>query len=401
MYKDGGLIPRGPSGGNYTYVMTGASSTPFIVSAYMKGIRGFDIDLAYAGLKKNHMPGGIMAKSGYEHNTASGGGLHYYMTYGFVPHPLPTPPRGFHEDGAGQTLEYAYQDWTLSQLAKTLGKDDDHRLFSMRAKNYRMLWNEDHQSMWIRGKDYQWKEPFDALRYGKGWVEGNAAQFSWWVPQDVIGLAKLMGGQEDFIKKLDDAFKKAEKHGFVAAKSHDAGESIENRRVGINYGNQPSMHTAFLFNYAGAPWLSQYWSRRVVEDVYSGVSPQYGYSGDEDQGLMGSLAVLMKIGLFSMRGGTAINPIYELGSPIFDKIEIELDERYYPGESFTIEVEDNSKANPYIQSIEHNNKSLEKIWIYHKDLIKGGVLKLKMGGQPNRNLGSQFAYWPPSMTLVE
>src|SRR5210317_207683 len=137
MYDDGGLIPRGPSGGNYTFVMTGASSTPFIVSAYMKGIRGFDIEKAYDGMRKNAMPGGIMGKAGYEHDTNLGGGLKYYIENGYVPYPNPDRNNGFHNEGAGQTLEYAYQDWCLSQLAIKLGKKEDAELFSQRALNYK------------------------------------------------------------------------------------------------------------------------------------------------------------------------------------------------------------------------------------------------------------------------
>lgn len=121
-YQDGGLIPRGPSGGNYTYVMTGASSTPLFVGLYQKGIRGFDIDMAYEGLRKNHMPGGMMSRSGYEHKTAKGGNVEDYITMGYVPYPNPRGRFGGHEQGAGQTLEYSYQDWTLAQLALALGK---------------------------------------------------------------------------------------------------------------------------------------------------------------------------------------------------------------------------------------------------------------------------------------
>ena len=128
MYDDGGLIPRGPSGGNYTYVMTGASTTPFIVSAYMKGIRGFDIEKAYKGMLKNALPGGIMSKVGYEHYTHKGGGIEYYIERGYVPFPLYEKQYGYHQCGPGVTMEYAYQDWTLAQMAKALNKNDDYEM---------------------------------------------------------------------------------------------------------------------------------------------------------------------------------------------------------------------------------------------------------------------------------
>ena len=398
MYRDGGLIPRGPSGGNYTYVMTGASSTPFVVSAYQKGIRGFDIDLAYRGLYENHMPGGIMSKAGYEHTTYLGGGLEYYLKLGYVPYPLPKSGRAIHEDGGGQTLEYAYQDWTLSRLAESLGKENDAYYFGERAKNYQNLWNKDERLIWIRNESGAWAKPIDRLRYGHGWVEGNAAQFNWWVPHDIQGLSDLMGGYEPFIQRLNQAFVSAEKHDFTSGKSHSVETVEEYRRIEINYGNQPSMQTAFLFNYVGAPWLTQYWSRRVVQEVYSGVSPQYGYSGDEDQGLMGSLAVLMKIGLFSVKGGCDVRPVYEIGSPIFDKVSIHLDTDYYAGSNFTIEAANNGAERFYIRSASLDDQTWDKSWIYHEDLVKGGKLHLMMDSKPNKDWASDPAGLPPSMS---
>lgn len=382
MYEDGGLIPRGPSGGNYTFVMTGASSTPFIVSAYMKGIRGFDVEKAYEGLVKNHSENGIMAKAGYEHATLTGGGMSHYLSKGYIPHPLEEEAKGYHKDGSGQTLENAYQDWTLGQLAKALGKEEGYAIFNKRAQNYRNIWNEELGWMWVKNLDGSWEEDVDILRYDNGWVESNAAQSTWFVPQDVDGLIELMGGKKAFVEKLNTSFELAQEHDFTSAKSHNAGEQAENRRKYLNYGNQPSMQTAYLFNYADAPHLTQYWSRQVIEKVYSGISPDYGYSGDEDQGLMGSLSVIMKMGLFSMRGGTAVEPTYDLGSPIFNKITIHLDERYYPGGQFVIEAKNSSPENLYIKSSVLNGDTLTQPFFYHKDLVKGGKLVLEMTKEP-------------------
>ncbi len=399
MYQDGGLIPRGPAGGNYTYVMTGAATTPFIVSAYMKGIKGFNIEKAYEGLRKNHFPGGMMSKAGYEHNTFKGGGIEYYMERGYVPHPISNIKYGFHQDGSTQTLEYAYQDYTLAQMAKKLGKNDDYELFMKRATNYKNIWNADIGWMWNRTLDGKWAEPVDILRYDNGWEEGNAAQYVWFVPHDVQGLINLMGSREAFTTKLNSSFEKAQKHDFVSGKSHDKETLEELRRVYINYGNQPSIQTAFLFNYAGSPWLTQYWSRQVIDKVYSGLSPQFGYSGDEDQGLMGSLAVLMKSGIFSTNGGTSPEPFYEISSPIFNKITFHLNPKYYSGKTFTIEAKNNSSKNLYIQSAKLNDKTLEKPWILHETVTKGGKLTLNMGANPNKNWGSKPEQAPPSMTI--
>ena len=385
MYEDGGLIPRGPSGGNYTYVMTGASSTPFIVSAYMKGIRGFNVEKAYEGLVKNHSEKGIMAKAGYEHNTSLGGGMKYYLERGYIPNPLPKGTKGYHRDGSGQTLENAYQDWTLGQLAKALGKETDYDIYNQRAKNYKNIWNEELGWMWVKNLAGNWEKDVDILRYDHGWVEGNAAQFTWWVPQDVPGLIDLIGGKTAFVNKLNQSFESAAKHDFTSAKSHDKGEQAENRRKYLNYGNQPCMQTAFLFNYVDAPWLTQYWSRQVIDKVYSGISPNFGYSGDEDQGLMGSLAVIMKMGLFSVKGGTSIEPTYEIASPIFDKITIQLDKRYYAGGQFVIEARNNSSENVYVQSANLDGQRLNTPWFYHKDLVDGGTLILEMGKMPSKS----------------
>ncbi|MCB9231786.1 MAG: glycoside hydrolase family 92 protein [Bacteroidia bacterium] len=381
-YKDGGLIPRGPSGGNYTHVMTGASTTPFIVSAYMKGIRDFDIETAYAGLKKNHLPGGMMGKAGYEHESAKAGGIEFYLEKGYVPYPLERLNLAVHKQGAGQTLEYAYQDYCLAQLAKKLGKTADYDTFIKRSQNYRNLY--DPETGYIRPKDEkgEWKDNFDPLQYKNGFVESNAAQATWFVPHDFAGLAELMGGREKLIERLDQAFREAEKEGFTAGDSHAEEEEKEARRIPINYGNQPSIHTAFIFNEVGAPWLTQYWSRKVVRSVWSGLSPETGYSGDEDQGLMGSLAVLYKIGLFQLDGGVTDDPVYQIGSPIFDKITLHLNSRYYPGGTFTIRVKNNSEKNIYIQSLTLNQKKLDRYFLYHSEITKGGELVLEMGSEP-------------------
>lgn len=381
-YKDGGLIPRGPSGGNYTYVMTGASSTPFFVGLYQKGIRGFDVALAYEGLRKNHLSGGMMSKSGYEHKTALGGNVEDYISKGYVPYPNPRGRFGGHEQGAGQTLEYSYQDWTLAQLALALGKKEDASQFLARSGNYKELY--DQQTGWIRPKDVDgnWLSPFDPYDYAKGYVEANGAQFTWFVPHDIAGLATLMGGKEKAAARLNEQFEQAEKLGFTSGNSHALETHPEYRRIPVNYGNQPSMQMAYIFNYLDRPELTQYWSRKVLDAAFSGLSPESGYNGDEDQGLMGSLAVLMKLGLFQMNAGTEENPIYELGSPIFNKAIIHLNPDYYPGKSITIQAQNNGPENYYISRKTFNGKPIKGIGIRHGDLTKGGLLKLQMSSKP-------------------
>ena len=376
--KDGGLIPRGPSGGNYTYVMTGASSTPFIVSAIQQGIITKDLEDIYQTLKKNHMLGGIMAKSGYEHNTNLGGGLKHYINNGFVPYPIPEGEFGGHQEGAGLTMEYAYQDWTLAQLAKKLNHKEDYDYLLHRSKNYTNVY--DTSSGWMRPKDEggKWLENFNPYQIKVGFVESSSAQSTWFVPHDLTGLASLMGGNDKAVEKLNNQFKASEELNFTSGNSHAQELHPEYRRIPINYGNQPSIQTAFVFNALGRPDLTQYWSRKVIDKAYSGLSPATGYNGDEDQGLMGSLAVLMKMGLFQMNGGTDNNSEYQIGSPIFDVVTINLNQDYYKGEKFVIKAKNNDPNNVYLNKATHNEEAILDFTIKHKDITNGGELILEM-----------------------
>ena len=382
--KDGGLIPRGPSGGNYTYVMTGASSTPFIVSAIQQGIITKDLEDIYQTLKKNHMLGGIMAKSGYEHNTNLGGGLKHYINNGFVPYPIPEGEFGGHQEGAGLTMEYAYQDWTLAQLAKKLNHKEDYDYLLHRSKNYTNVY--DTSSGWMRPKDEggKWLENFNPYQIKVGFVESSSAQSTWFVPHDLTGLASLMGGNDKAVEKLNNQFKASEELNFTSGNSHAQELHPEYRRIPINYGNQPSIQTAFVFNALGRPDLTQYWSRKVIDKAFSGLSPATGYNGDEDQGLMGSLAVLMKMGLFQMNGGTDNNSEYQIGSPIFDVVTINLNQDYYKGEKFVIKAKNNDPNNVYLNKATHNEEAILDFTIKHKDITNGGELILEMNSSLER-----------------
>lgn len=404
-YKNGGLIPRGPSGGNYTYVMTGASSTPFFVAAWQKGIRGFDVETAYVGLKKNHLPGGMMSKIGYEHNTAKGGGLEFYMEHGYVPYPLSDTIYGMHQDGGAITLENAYQDWCLAQLSKALGKTEDAACFTRRSENYRNIYNAKERFMVPKDKHGNWQKPFDPLITNKGFEEGNSAEYTWFVPHDLPGLFSLMGGSDSAVARLNQQFEVSEWHRFCnehpemaepgvvefgAVKAPSAARKfINDQRTWTNYSNQPGTQMAFIFNYAGAPWLTQYWSRMVVDSAYSKVSPYYGYNGDEDQGMMGSLSVLMKLGLFQMTGGCEADPKYELGSPLFPKVTIMLNPNYYKAKQLVIETTHNNAQSPYIQSVLLNGKPMHKFYFRHSDIVNGAHLLIDMGAEPNKNWGKE------------
>lgn len=386
-YKNGGMIARGPAGGNYTFVMIGDQATPLIAAAYNKGIRDFDVEAAYAGCRKNAFVGGIRDHAGYEFGPApQGGGMNYYVERGYVP--LGVGGKGFHREGAAQTMEYAYTDWCLAQFSRGLGKREDADLFEGRSGNWKKLW--DGGTGWIRPRnmDGSWYSPFEPTCQGsncRGFVESNSAIYTYFVPQDVEGLIAVVGGREKFIDKLGKQFELAAPARFITPH----GKHGENW---IDYENQPACQMAHLFSHAGAPWLTQKWVRRIKEEVFGDVSPYGGYNGDEDQGQMGALGVLMAIGLFDVTGGAGVEPRYEITSPIFDRVTIQLDPRYFAGKSFVIETRGNRPGNDYIQSVKLNGRPLEgRFWITHKELTAGGRLEIELGPEANRSWGVRKA----------
>jgi predicted alpha-1,2-mannosidase len=319
-----------------------------------------------------------MSKAGYEHNTNTGGGIEYYMKNGFVPYPIPEKSNGMHKDGAGMTLDYSYQDWCLAQLAQNLGKTGDYNYFMERSANWKNLF--DPSTGWIRPKNVEgkWKEPFDPFEYENGFVEANGAQSTWYVPHDPAGLSELMGGKEKMAQRLDSMFSIAEKLGFTSGTSHAQELHKEYKRIPINYGNQPSTQTAAIFNSIGRPDLSQYWTTKVANTIFSGLSPEKGYNGDEDQGMMGSLAVLMKIGLFELDGGCSDTPRYSITAPAFDQVIIKLNPEYYPGKEFRIIAKNRKENNCYIKSATYNNQDINGVFIKHTDVVNGGELQLEL-----------------------
>jgi predicted alpha-1,2-mannosidase len=381
MYRDGGMIPRGPSGGDYTFVMIGDPATPFFAAAYNKGIRGYDAETAYAGLRKNALPGGIRDHAGYEFGTnASGGGMKYYVGRGYVPEEIEGP--GMHKDGAAMTLEYAYQDWCLAQFAAALGKTKDADWLSRRSGNYTNLWDASVQYMRPRNLDGSWLKDFTpvtkrGLFNAKGFTEANSAIYTHAVPQDMPGLFRLFGGEEKYVAALNRQFELGRMEQFVSQKGEHGGGWVD-------YDNEPSLEMAYLFNLAGAPWLSQKWVREVKQTSYGDITPNGGYCGDEDQGQLGAVGVLMAIGLFDVQGGAEINPVYQITSPVFDRVKIQLNPNYFSGRQFVIKTKNNSAANVYIQSAKLNGQPLSQFWFSHKNLVNGGKLELELGPHPSR-----------------
>lgn len=380
MYRDGGLIPRGPSGGNYTYVMIGDPAAPFFAAAYNKGIRGYDAERAYAGLRKNALPGGIRDHAGYETGpNASGGGMKYYVEQGYVPEGI--PGKGMHKDSAAMTLEYACQDWCLAQFAATLGKTDDARWLTQRSFSYTNLWDPAVKYMRPRNLDGSWLADFAPVAKkgafnGKGFTEANSAIYTHAVPQDLSGLIRLFGGRDNYVAALNRQFELAEPDHFVAP--HD-----EHGGAWVDYDNEPSTEMAHLFNFAGAPWLTQKWVRKVQQAAYGDITPFGGYCGDEDQGQLGSVSALMAMGIFDVQGGAALHPTYQITSPVFDRVAIHLNTNYFSGREFVITTKNDPAVNPYIQSVKLNGQPLNQYWFPHEALAAGGTLEIELGPEPS------------------
>jgi len=376
MYKDAGWLSRGPAGIEYSGIMVASHQIPLIVGAYQKGIRNFDVDLAYEAVIHQQTVQGIRHPCG---GRAGNEQLDSYIKYGYMP---------VDSGRTSNTLEYCYDDWCVAQYAKALGKTEDYAAFIKRANNYKNQF--DTQTKYMRPKhlDGSWLEDFDPMKT-RGYVEGNSWQYTFFVPHDLKGLINLIG-RDEFNKRLDDGFEKSRVENFNATGD----------RMGdyyINHGNQPNMQAAYLFNYSGKPWLTQKWVREI-QDRYYGADPYNAWLGDEDEGQMGAWFVVSSMGLFQTDGGASVKPFYEINSPIFKKITIHLDPAFYPGGTFVIKTTGLSEKNRFIQSASLNGEDLTKPWFFHEDLVKGGTLTLRMGEEPNTEWGSKPEDAPPSMS---
>lgn len=354
--ENGYLLPRGPSGGGYSYIMTSSPATNLISATYQKGLlTKIDEDLAYNKVKQNLLPGGMLGDAE---------DINFYTENGYWP------------GNAGITLEAAFQDYALAQWAEKTGRDEDAAFFGKRSMGWTKLFNKEHDLVFPRDRsgDFLHSDPLS----GAGWVEANAWQATWSISHAIDELAELIGSEEALCDKLNHAFEMAKDDDFVFGYSEGY----------LSYANQPGCSNAHVFNYAGKPWLTQYWVRRVKEQAYGGTTPELGYGGhDEDQGQMGGVSTLMAIGLFSLKGNVDAQPVYDITSPIFDEVIIELDPKYYPGKTFIIKTYNNSKENMYIQRAKLNGKDHKKFWFPHETFTKGGTLEIYLGPEPNKSWG--------------
>ncbi len=361
------ILPIWSHYANENWCMIGYHAVPVIVDAYMKGISGFDIDKAFEAVVSSATYGP------YD-------GIEYYEKYGYV-------PEDKNSSSASKTLEYAYDDWTIAQFAEKLGKQDIARDFLKRANSYKNLF--DPETGFIRAKlsDGSFKTPFNPMStHGQGYIEGNAWNYSLYVPHDPKGFIELLGGNERLVTWLDTLFT-------MEVSDEDIAGSEDVTRVGMigNYvhGNEPSHHVPYLYCYAGQPWKTQERVHQIVNTMYK---PTYdGLCGNDDCGQMSAWYIFSSLGFYPVAPGSNQ---YVIGSPCVDKAIINLENN----KQFIIEADNLSPENIYIQSVMLNDKPLERCYLWHNEIVEGGKLIFNMGPVPNQNWGISPNALPYSMT---
>ncbi len=359
-YDEGGMLPMWELASNYTGTMIGYHAVSVIVDALVKGHRDFDLAKAYEACKRSS----AYDSTGIAPAVLSPVGKRYKDSIGYIPSDKDNM-------SVAKGLEYAYNDWLISRFAKEMGEEADYLRFSALGKNYVHYY--DNSTGFMRGKlsDGTWVSPFSpsaSNHFKSDYCEGNAWQWTWFVPHDIEGLASLMGGKEKFIAKLDSLFSVSSE-----VEGEHASPDISGMIGQYAHGNEPSHQTIHIYNVMGEPWKAQELTDRVLQTLY--LAEPDGISGNEDCGQMSAWYVLNSMGFFPYCPGI---PEYSLGRPLFNKVTIRLNE----GKTFVIEAIDNSTENKYIQSAELNGEVLDGPFFMHQELEQGGVLKLRMGPDP-------------------
>jgi putative alpha-1,2-mannosidase len=389
-YEETGWMPSSGA-------MIGNHSNPVILDAYMKGLRDFNVEKAYKGMKKNAMEATMIPWRDQGPLTEL---EKIYFEKGF----FPALPPGKEEwvpqvdsferrQSVAVTLEHCYDDWCMARLAKVLGKNDDYEYFRERAHNYQNLYDDRIGFMAPKTADGNWIEYFDPkLSGGQGgrayFAECNSWTYTWHVQHDIKGLIDLMGGRKQFVKRLDALF--VEQYGMLKFKFLYQFPDATGLIGQYAQGNEPSFHIPYLYNYAGVPWKTQRRVREIMK-IWYGAGP-LGICGDEDGGSMSAWYVFNAMGFYPVCPG---RPVYDIGSPIFEKVIIKVAD----GKTFIIEANNVSSKNKYIQSATLNDQPLNKPWFEHSAIINGGKLLLYMGDRPNRKWGSAPEAAPPSMSF--
>ncbi len=360
MFRHTGWTSKGPAGIEYSGIMEGSHEIALMVAAYQKNIRQDGDSIFKAIYKMVTTPGTNLPYGGQTGQID----LDYYDRFGYMP---------MEKNVVSKTLDYAYDDYCVAQLAKALNHKSEAKRLEKRARNYLNVFHPQYKYVCRRDSSGNWDPEFDVFS-NKGFIEGNSWQYSWYVPHDIIGVIDIIG-HDTALERLSEGFEKSRAHNFAAhAFDRTMGQSAE---FYINQGNEVNMSAAFIFNYLGQPRLCQKYTREIL-DRYYGDSPYHGWEGDEDEGQMGAWFVMSALGLFEMDGGVTADSQLELTSPLFDKITISLDDRYYPGREFIIEAKNNSKDNFYIKHAWLNGQELSEPRIPFSAIKSGGHLIYEM-----------------------
>ena len=376
VYNEGGWLPSWPSPG-YRKGMSGSHTASLFTDAYMKGIREFDAELAYEAMKKD----AIVTPPRY---APGRDGLKEYNDLGYIPFPD-------YKGATSKTLDYAYDDYCILQLARSLNQNDDINLYQNKAFNYKNVFDKNTRFMRGRQLNGEWYKPFDPLEWGGAYTAGNAWHSNWSVFHDVHGLIDIMGGTDHFIEKLDSIFIiPAEfKVGSYKKVNHKMTEMVLSDMGQYGHGNQPVQHLAYLYSYAGAPWKTQKRVREIMDKLYR-PTPD-GLCSDEDNGQMSAWYLFSAMGFYPVTPG---HPSYVLGTPIFRRITLNLPN----GKKFVISAPDNNVQNIYADEIELNGNKISRNWISHGEILEGGKLLFKLNDKPNKKRGTERNDAPYSLT---
>ncbi|MBD2753506.1 GH92 family glycosyl hydrolase [Spirosoma validum] len=380
-YKEGGWLPEWASPG-LRNTMIGSNSASIIADAYLKGGRGYDINTLYEAILKNTEKEGPMDAVGRR-------GATYYNELGYVPYDVKI------NENAARTLEYAYDDFAIYQLAKALKRPQaEIDRFAKRCQNYRNLFDPTTGLMRGKNKDGSFQSPFNPFKWGDAFTEGNSWHYTWSVFHDVQGLVELMGGRQKFVAKLDSVFTLSPIYdeSYYGSVIHEIREMQIANMGQYAHGNQPIQHMIYLYNYAGEPWKAQYWLREVMNQLY--LPTPDGYCGDEDNGQTSAWYVFTAMGFYPVCPTT---DQYVLGAPLFKKITATLEN----GKQVVINAANNSAQNRYINTLQLNGKPYAKNWLSHQELQKGAVLDFTMSAKPNQQRGTKPADFPYSFSTGE
>jgi predicted alpha-1,2-mannosidase len=379
-FNESGWLPEWSSPG-LRDIMVGNNSASIVSEAYLKSgkVKNYDIENLYKAVIHGANNAGPLRAVGRA-------GVDSYNALGYVPHDEIN-------ESAARTLEYAYDDFAIYQLAKALNKPQSEiDLYKKRSLNYKNLFDPKYNLMHPKNKDGKFMEPFDPFQWFNGFTEGNSWHYSWSVFHDVQGLADLMGGKEVFVSQLDKVFSSPP---VFATKDFKGGVIHEMREMQIAnmgqyaHGNQPIQHMIYLYNYAGEPWKAQYWVRETMNRMYH-ATPD-GYCGDEDNGQTSAWYVFSSLGFYPV---TPASDQYVIGAPLFKKVTIQLEN----GKTITINAGSNSNENRYIKGMKLNGKAYSKNWLSHSQLMKGATIDFEMSATPNNKRGINKEDFPYSLS---